>query len=120
MIFKSDHECIIVWINVVQQVLFSILYLKIHALAWLGRCFVDCAHVVLNQNIKKSVHMAFIELHLITPVTVVFKLTKVPDATRCSSVHRLVLVAELVVDVPGRRHPFKCIFCCLCSQLIEE
>ena len=39
--------------------------------------------------------MAFIELHLITPVTVVFKLTKVPDATRCSCIQINVGVKQV-------------------------
>lgn len=90
-ICKSNHECIILWINVVEQVLFSIVNLEIHALAWFGKRLVDCADVVVDVRLfvpkhsKEIVYLVLIELHLIAPLTVVVKLTNVLDAARCSS-----------------------------------
>ena len=61
-----------------------------HAVAWLSKCFIDCAHVVLDvwllvpEHSKESVYLVFIELNLITPVIMIFKLSEVLDPTRCA------------------------------------
>ena len=60
-----------------------------HVVAWLSKCFIDCAHVVFDvwllvpEHSKESVYLVFIELNLITPVIMIFKLSEVLDPTRC-------------------------------------
>lgn len=66
--------------------------LEIHALAWLGKYFIDGAHVVVDvclfvpKHSKESIYMVFIELNFITQVTVIFALSKVLDSARCSCI----------------------------------
>ena len=67
-------------------------FLGYRALVWLGICFIDSVYVVVevwpfvSEHGKESIYMMFIELNLITPVTVILKLSKVPNSTRCSCV----------------------------------
>ena len=88
---ELDLEHVIIWINVLFQVLFGVVDLKIHPLALLCECFVDGADIVFDiwyfagEHCIQLVHMAPIELHFIAPVTVLFKLSAVLDSRGWSS-----------------------------------
>lgn len=63
-----------------------------HPLAWPGKRLVDGAYIVLDvwliapEHGKQGVDMVLVEFNLIAPVTMLFKLYKVLDPTRCSCI----------------------------------
>lgn len=83
-----EWEGVIIFLNVLQELVLCVLHLKVHALAWFGKCLVNGADIVVDlwllvpKHCEELIHMMFIELHFIAPEAMVLQLAKVLDTAR--------------------------------------